>query len=40
MTGKPESIPPAALTAISDKPIQMIADLTKGQSAGPGKDEK
>jgi hypothetical protein len=38
MTGKPESIPPSLLTGISEKPMQMIADMTKSQSAGSGKD--
>src|SRR5262249_32256807 len=40
VTAKPESIPPALLTSISENPLKMIADMTKTQSVGPGKDEK
>ena len=34
------SVPPALLTTISDKPMQMIADMTKTQARSRAKDEK
>ena len=40
VTGKPESIPPGQLAALTESPMQLIRQRTNSQAVGRGEDEK
>ena len=40
VAGKPESISPTALTAVSEQPMQMLAETRQTEPVGRGKGQK